>query len=284
MTAHHKRASSTESAAPALIARDRTFGARNYDPLPVVLVARRGRMDHRRRRPPLPRSHERLLGGELRARPSGDRRRARRAGARAGRHVARVLQRQAAAAARARRAAHRLAARAARERRGGGSRDRAQGGAQVGVQGEGRAADRAEIIVCANNFHGRSITIVGFSSEAQYRDGFGPFPPGFVTDSVRRRVGARRGDHAEHGGVPRRADPGRGRHHRAARRLSRRMRAHLPRAQRAPDLRRDPDGARPHRLHARVPARRRDSPTASSSARRSAAACCRCRCSLRPTT
>jgi ornithine--oxo-acid transaminase len=41
--------------------------------------------------------------------------------------------------------------------------------------------DRAEVIVCRNNFHGRSITIVGFSSEPQYRDGFGPFPPGFVT-------------------------------------------------------------------------------------------------------
>ncbi|MFQ5577533.1 MAG: ornithine--oxo-acid transaminase, partial [Anaerolineae bacterium] len=38
---------------------------------------------------------------------------------------------------------------------------------------------RAEIIVCAGNFHGRTITIVGFSSEAQYRDGFGPYPPGF---------------------------------------------------------------------------------------------------------
>ena len=37
----------------------------------------------------------------------------------------------------------------------------------------------AEVIVCAGNFHGRSITIVGFSSEAQYRDGFGPFAPGF---------------------------------------------------------------------------------------------------------
>jgi ornithine--oxo-acid transaminase len=46
---------------------------------------------------------------------------------------------------------------------------------------KGVAADRAEVIVCRNNFHGRSITIVGFSSEAQYRDGFGPFPPGFVT-------------------------------------------------------------------------------------------------------
>ena len=39
--------------------------------------------------------------------------------------------------------------------------------------------DRAEIIVCAGNFAGRTTTIVGFSSEAQYRDGFGPFAPGF---------------------------------------------------------------------------------------------------------
>ena len=46
---------------------------------------------------------------------------------------------------------------------------------------KGVPADRAQVIVCRNNFHGRSITIVGFSSEAQYRDGFGPFPPGFVT-------------------------------------------------------------------------------------------------------
>lgn len=46
---------------------------------------------------------------------------------------------------------------------------------------KGIPADRAEIVVCASNFHGRSIAIVGFSSEPQYRDGFGPFPPGFVT-------------------------------------------------------------------------------------------------------
>jgi ornithine--oxo-acid transaminase len=38
---------------------------------------------------------------------------------------------------------------------------------------------QAEIIVCENNFHGRTITIVGFSTEHQYRDGFGPFTPGF---------------------------------------------------------------------------------------------------------
>lgn len=39
----------------------------------------------------------------------------------------------------------------------------------------------AEIIVLTNNFHGRTTTIVGFSTEDQYKDGFGPFTPGFVT-------------------------------------------------------------------------------------------------------
>jgi ornithine--oxo-acid transaminase len=38
---------------------------------------------------------------------------------------------------------------------------------------------QAEILVFANNFHGRTTTIVGFSTEAQYQDGFGPFTPGF---------------------------------------------------------------------------------------------------------
>jgi len=38
---------------------------------------------------------------------------------------------------------------------------------------------QAEIIVCANNFHGRTVTIVSFSTEAQYREGFAPFTPGF---------------------------------------------------------------------------------------------------------
>jgi ornithine--oxo-acid transaminase len=39
---------------------------------------------------------------------------------------------------------------------------------------------QAEIIVCAENFHGRTTTIVGFSTEPQYRAGFGPFTPGFM--------------------------------------------------------------------------------------------------------
>jgi ornithine--oxo-acid transaminase len=44
---------------------------------------------------------------------------------------------------------------------------------------KGIEADRTEIIVCANNFHGRTISIVGFSTDEQYRSGFGPFPAGF---------------------------------------------------------------------------------------------------------
>lgn len=44
---------------------------------------------------------------------------------------------------------------------------------------KGVATDQAEIISCDGNFHGRTIAIVAMSSEAQYRDGFGPFPPGF---------------------------------------------------------------------------------------------------------
>jgi ornithine--oxo-acid transaminase len=49
-----------------------------------------------------------------------------------------------------------------------------------GYRSKGVARDRAEIIVCRNNFHGRTTTIVGFSSEEQYREDFGPFTPGFT--------------------------------------------------------------------------------------------------------
>lgn len=49
-----------------------------------------------------------------------------------------------------------------------------------GYKVKGVPDGRAEIITCAGNFHGRTITIVGFSTEEQYRDGFGPFTPGFI--------------------------------------------------------------------------------------------------------
>lgn len=48
-----------------------------------------------------------------------------------------------------------------------------------GVAVKGIAPGRQEIIVANNNFHGRTIAIVGFSSEEQYRSGFEPFAPGF---------------------------------------------------------------------------------------------------------
>jgi len=44
---------------------------------------------------------------------------------------------------------------------------------------KGVPKDQAEIIVCQDNFHGRTTTIVGFSTEEGYKDGFGPFTPGF---------------------------------------------------------------------------------------------------------
>ena len=50
-----------------------------------------------------------------------------------------------------------------------------------GYAKKGIPHEKAEIIVCENNFHGRTTTVIGFSSEPLYRDGFGPFTPGFVT-------------------------------------------------------------------------------------------------------
>ncbi len=48
-----------------------------------------------------------------------------------------------------------------------------------GYKVKGIADGLAEIVVCANNFHGRTTTIISFSTDEQYRDGFGPFTPGF---------------------------------------------------------------------------------------------------------
>src|SRR5205807_8194775 len=50
-----------------------------------------------------------------------------------------------------------------------------------GYRVKGVRRDHAEIIVAQGNFHGRTTSIVGFSSEPDYRDGFGPFAPGFRT-------------------------------------------------------------------------------------------------------
>jgi ornithine--oxo-acid transaminase len=47
-------------------------------------------------------------------------------------------------------------------------------------QKKGVPQDRAEIIACSNNFHGRTITIISFSTEPLYRNDYGPYTPGFV--------------------------------------------------------------------------------------------------------
>jgi ornithine--oxo-acid transaminase len=48
-----------------------------------------------------------------------------------------------------------------------------------GYEVKGVPADAAEIVVCADNFHGRTLAVVGFSTDPQSRGGFGPFGPGF---------------------------------------------------------------------------------------------------------
>ena len=48
-----------------------------------------------------------------------------------------------------------------------------------GYQVKGIAPDCAEILVAQGNFHGRTTTVISFSTEPEYRDGFGPFTPGF---------------------------------------------------------------------------------------------------------
>jgi ornithine--oxo-acid transaminase len=50
-----------------------------------------------------------------------------------------------------------------------------------GYMVKGVPQDQAEIIVCHGNFQGRTTTIVGFSSEPQYKQDFGPFTPGFIS-------------------------------------------------------------------------------------------------------
>ncbi len=49
-----------------------------------------------------------------------------------------------------------------------------------GYEVKGIPRDRAEVIVCADNFHGRTLAIVGFSTDPKSREGFGPFAPGFT--------------------------------------------------------------------------------------------------------
>jgi ornithine--oxo-acid transaminase len=73
---------------------------------------------------------------------------------------------------------------------------------------KGIPEDKAEIIVCANNFHGRTITIVGFSTDPTARSGFGPVHPGLQNHPLRRCRCPGGGHHPPHRRFPGRAHPG----------------------------------------------------------------------------
>ena len=190
-------------AAPALrtstpspsIARERRYAARNYDPLPVVLAHGDGCWlwdEHGRRYLDMISAYSAVSHGHAHPR------------------IVRALVEQAQRLAVTSRVFHnellpaflqRLCTRTGLDRAlpangGAESVETALKAARKwGHKIKGIPADRAEIIVCANNFHGRSITIVGFSSEPQYRDGFGPFAPGFRqvpfgdADALARAIG-----------------------------------------------------------------------------------------------
>ena len=185
------------SAVSPAIARERRFAAHNYDPLPVVLTHGDGCWlwdEHGRRYLDMMSAYSAVSHGHAHPR------------------IVRTLVEQAQRLAVTSRVFHNeILPRFLERLTGLTGLDRAlpaNGGAEAvetalkavrkwGHKVKGIAADRAEVIVCRNNFHGRSITIVGFSSEPQYRDGFGPFAPGFVqipfgdSDALARAIGPR---------------------------------------------------------------------------------------------
>ena len=113
-------------------------------------------------------------------------------------------------------------------RRGGGVRVKAV--RKWGYEVKGVPDGKAEIIVCADNFHGRTMGIVGFSTDPERAAAFGPFAPGFVIVPFGDADAFEAGDHAEHRRLPGRADPGRGRRrHPAGRAILPRFASSAPR-------------------------------------------------------
>ncbi len=164
-----------------LIAREKAFGANNYDPLPVVLARGEGSwltdVDGRRYLD-LMSAYSAVSFGHAHPRILG------------------ALVAQAQQLGVTSRAYHNAALPRLFERLAGlTGLDRvlpANGGAEAvetalkaarkwGHKVKGIPEGRAEIIGCDGNFHGRSIAVIGLSTEPQYRDGFGPFPAGLST-------------------------------------------------------------------------------------------------------
>jgi ornithine--oxo-acid transaminase len=197
------------STVPTAIARERRYAARNYDPLPVVLAHGDGCWlwdEHGRRYLDMMSAYSAVSHGHAHPR------------------IVRALVEQAQRLAVTSRVFHNELLPALLKRltevTGLDRALPANGGAEAvetalkaarkwGHKIKGIPADSAEIIVCAGNFHGRSITIVGFSSEPQYRDGLRTVRARIQVGSLRRPRRAGPCDRPEHGRVPRRADPGR---------------------------------------------------------------------------
>ena len=178
---NERRTAAESDAATELISRERAFGARNYDPLPVVLARGEGShvfdVDGRRYLDLMSaysavsfgHAHPKIVGALIeQAQKLGVTSRAyfndnlpllfERLAELTG--LDRVLPSNGGAEA------VETAIKASRK---------------WGYKIKGIADGRAEIIACQNNFHGRTIAITGLSSEPQYRDGFGPFPAGLLT-------------------------------------------------------------------------------------------------------
>ena len=144
-----------------------------------------------------------------------------------------------------------------------------------GYEVKGVPADEAVIIAFEGNFHGRTTTIISFSTDPDARASFGPYTPGFRV--VPYGDVAALAEAMDHNvvGRPDRADPGRGRRRGAAAGLPGRGPRAVHGARGAHDRRRDPVRAGPDRHHLRLRARGRACPTCTCSARPSAAASCR---------
>ena len=129
-----------------------------------------------------------------------------------------------------------------------------------GYRVKGVPAGQAVIIAFGGNFHGRTTTIVSFSTDPDARDDFGPYTPGLPGRAVRRPGRADRGRRRAGragGGRAGRADPGRGRGDRAAARVPGRAARAVHRPRHPDDRGRDPVRAGPHRVHVRLRGRRR---------------------------
>ena len=203
-------------------ARDR-LGAHNYKPLDVVLTRGRGRLGLGRRGQPLPRLPRRLFGGQPGPLPPEDPGRHGRAGAAADADLARLPQRPARRCFYEELAALTDSHKVLPMNSGAEAVETAiKAVRKWGYEVKGVPEDKAEIIVCADNFHGRTIGIVGFSTDPDAPRRLRAVRAGLQGRAVRRRrrAGGRR-SRPNTVALPGRADPGRGRRHHPAARLFR---------------------------------------------------------------